>query len=264
MRALIAAALIAGPAAADPDRLADVVGITELMPLIAAEGRTGAAELEAAFFPGRGGALWENALDEIYDPAEMEADLRAAFDTALEGLDTDKMLAFYDSPQGERIVAMELAAREAFADEAVEEAAKELARQAGEEATPLFEQVAAFIAVNDLVEANTEGALAAQYAFAVGLAEAQGQAVDSDRIAAQVWSGEGMMREETSQWLYGYLTTVFSALPDEDVEAYQAFSESDAGQQFNAAVMEAFDDLFVDLSSRLGQEVGSFSSASEL
>ena len=48
--------------------------------------------------------------------------MRRAFGGAIEGADIDAILAFFTSAQGEQIVALEVSARRALLDEAIEEA----------------------------------------------------------------------------------------------------------------------------------------------
>ena len=56
----------------------------------------------------------------------------------------------------------------------------------------------------------------------------------------------------------------YQPLADEDLEAYIAFSETDAGKQMNSALFEAFDGLFVDVSRDLGRASSRFMLRQEL
>jgi hypothetical protein len=53
-------------------------------------------------------------------------------------------------------------------------------------------------------------------------------------------------------------------LSDGDLEAYIAFSETDAGQALNAALFEAFDVVFTEASRALGEAVARHLTAEEI
>ena len=73
-----------------------------------------------------------------------------------------------------------------------------------------------------------------------------------------MWAQEEDIRADTEEWVYSYLALAYDPLSNEDIEAYIALSRSDEGRALNRALFGAFDDLFVDISRRLGMGASRF------
>jgi hypothetical protein len=175
-----------------------------------------------------------------------------------EGETVEAATAFFASPIGERALSLELAARMALQDEAVEAAAErayaDLAA-ANPERQALIDE---FVSVNDLVESNVMGALNANLSFLRGLADSGGEAFampEADMLA-QVWATEPEVRDEMVGWVFPFLTLAYQPLSDADLQAYIAFSKTPAGQRVNAAMFQAYDALFDEISRDLGRAFG--------
>ena len=111
-----------------------------------------------------------------------------------------------------------------------------------------------FIAINDLIEFNVAGGLNSHYAFYSALSEAGAfdRALTEEEILADVWSQEEMLREDNGHWLRSYLVLAYDPLTDAELDAYIAFSGSDAGQRLNRVLFATFDAMFVDISRAVG------------
>ena len=120
--------------------------------------------------------------------------------------------------------------------------------------------------MNNLVETNVAGALNTNLAFYYGLLDggAFGGALTEDQILADVWSQEQEIRENTSEWIYSFLFMAYQPLEDEDLEAYIAFSETEAGEDLNRAMFASFDRLFEGISRSLGRAAANEMTAEEL
>jgi hypothetical protein len=79
-----------------------------------------------------------------------------------------------------------------------------------------------------------------------------------------VWSEEDAIRADTDGWMRRFLFMAYSPLSDQDMQAYLAFSESDAGQALNAALFDGFDDMYHAIYYDLGRAVADELQASEL
>ena len=77
---------------------------------------------------------------------------------------------------------------------------------------------------------------------------------ESDMLA-EVWAQEDQVRQETEDWLWPYLALAYQPLSDEEMQAYQVFSEAPEGRALNAALFAAFDASFVRISGELGRAV---------
>lgn len=249
--------LLPQAARAGAERLAAALDLPGVLEVMRQEGLDYGRDLAAEMLNGRGGPGWQAALDETYDVARLSATVLPVFSAALDGHDTAAMEAFFDAPAGRRIVALEIGARRAFLEEAVEEAAKLRVAEMEMSADPRLDRIDAFIAAGDLIEANVTGGLNSSLAFWRGLSDGGFPSRDmpEEDMLAQVWSQEPEIRAETTEWLRAYLGLAYEPLPDADLEAYIAFSRSPPGQALNRALFAAFDRMFADVSYRLGREV---------
>jgi len=234
--------------------------VREVMQVLREEGMASGADLARDLPRGAEDPLWSAALSRIYDPAHMEAVFNQSFAQSLadEGEIVEAATAFFASRIGERALSLELAARMALQDEAVEAAAErayaDLAA-ANPERQALIDE---FVSVNDLVESNVMGALNANLSFLRGLADNGGEAFampEADMLA-QVWATEPEVRDEMVGWVFPFLTLAYQPLSDADLQAYIAFSKTPAGQRVNAAMFQAYDALFDEISRDLGRAFG--------
>lgn len=242
------------------------LGLPEMIEIMREEGIGYGETIAADLFGGQGGADWEAMVAAIYDADAMREAVETAMATALEGADLQPMLDFFQSDVGRNIVALEVAARRALLDDAVEEASKAAAAIARADSTARFAQVEAFVEINDLIEANVVGALNSNYAFYIGLQEggAFPQALPQEDILADVWAQEAEIRENTTEWVYSFLMMAYQPLGDAEMEAYIAFSQTGAGQRLNRAMFSAFDEVFNDISLTLGRAASRFMIGQEL
>lgn len=241
-------------AQADPariDRLVEVTRLDEILGVMEQEGLAYADTLERDLFPGKGGAGWDLEAAQIHDRDASERQMREAFAAGLAGPELDPVLDFFASPLGQKITGAELSAREAMLDDAVDEAAREAVADLDPDRERLLRR---FISVNDLIESNVVGGLNSNYAFYRGLVDGGAFPYDlgESEMLAEVWSQEPELRSDTEAWLLSYLGLAYSVLSDEELARYVEVSESDAGAAFNRALFGAFDQLFNDISYRLG------------
>lgn len=248
--------------ASDVAALGVALRLDEVVSVIEAEGISYGKDLEADLFGGPVGARWQAMVGMIYDPATMRRRLDSALEAELAGRPDhiNAMIAFFGSELGQRILSLEVSARRALLDETVEEASRIRVEDMMAEEAPRLAALRRFIDVNDLIESNVAGALNSNYAFYRGLADGgafDDQMTDAD-IVSDVWGQEAEVRQETEDWLYPYLALAYQPLSDEDMAAYIAFSETDAGQVLNAALFAAFDQVFSAISRDLGLAAAQF------
>lgn len=252
-----AAAAAAGAAAdtseADLARLVAVLALPELFDIVAREGLAYGDELRASLFPDRASASWDGRVAQIYAPGRMLGLFVPELAAALDSTATAPIMAYFDSDEGRRILALELAARAAIIDPAVEQAARDRWQAIADGGGPFAAGLRAFVHANDLIEANVAGTLNANLAFYSGLATGGDAATHVEDILASVLAQEAEVRAETEDWVFGYLALAYEPLPEGVLERYTAFSLTPAGQALNNALFAAFDALFVDISRRLGQ-----------
>lgn len=254
------AAMGAGPAMAQADpekvsRLFDALALPGIVAVMHQEGLDYADQIAADLIPGDPSAGWNATIAGIYDIERMEEMALSGMIEMLDGAAIDAMLAFYDADPGRTIPQLEVSAREAMLNTEIEDAAKEIASGAIADETDRYLLVREFVEANDLIELNVMGALNANYAFFTGLQDggALPPGMTEDQILADVWAQEPDIRTNTTEWVYAFLLLAYQPLSASDLQTFTAFSETDAGQQMNRALFEAFDRMFLDISRALGE-----------
>lgn len=268
----VALSIVAAPLWAQPaddakvDALLNALGMPQMIEIMREEGLAYGEVLAVDMLPGGTSDQWAKAVSAIYDTETMYEEVRGAFGEAIAGDDIDAMLAFFTSEPGAKIVGLEVSARRALLDDAVEEASKENAAIAMMDQTPRYLMVQEFVEVNDLIEANVVGALNASYAFYTGLIDggAMPAGVTAESALQDVWTQEPEVRNDTTEWVYSFLMMAYQPLSDEELQAYIAFSRSEAGQDMGDALFVAFDGMFDDVSRGLGLASSRFMISQEL
>ena len=269
---VMAASLIAAPLWAQPseetkvDNLLEALGMPEMIEIMREEGLSYGDTLAEEMLPGGPTDQWSMAVSAIYDTEMMYEEVRGAFGEAISGDDIDAMLAFFNSETGQRIIGLEVSARRALLDDAVEEASKESAAIATMNETPRYRMVQEFVEVNDLIEANVVGSLNSSYAFYMGLIDggAMPAGVTAEIALQDVWAQEDDVRSDTTEWVYSFLMMAYQPLSDAELQAYIEFSKTDAGQDMSDALFAAFDGMFDDISRGLGLASSRFMISQEL
>ncbi len=248
------------------DALFAALGLPQVLDIMRTEGMAYGDSLADEMIPGGATPRWAAAVSEIYDMEMMTQEVRAAFDEELQGDDIDAMLAFFASEPGRTIVTLEVSARRALLDDAVDQASKENAAIAMHDVTPRYLLIARFVDVNDLVETNVVGALNANYAFYMGMLDggAMPDTMTADTALMDVWAQEAEIRSSTTAWVFAFCLLAYQPLSDADLQAYIAFSETEAGQDLNNALFVAFDGMFNDVSRALGLASARFIVSQEL
>jgi hypothetical protein len=254
------------PQDAQIDTLFEALAMPEMLEIMREEGLVYGETLATDMLPGGRSNEWDAAVSAIYDIDMMREEVRGALGEALEGDDIDAMLAFFTSEQGEKIIGLEVSARRALLDEAVEEASKENAAVAMMDETPRYLMVQEFVDINNLIEANVAGSLNSSYAFYMGLIDggAMPAGVTAETALQDVWAQEPDVRSSTTEWVYSFLLMAYQPLSDDELSAYIAFSQTEAGQDMTQALFTSFDGMFDDISRALGLASSRFMISQEL
>lgn len=252
--------------AAEARALLEAVGMYELLPIMREEGMSYSDTLREQLFPGQGGAGWAEMVGEIYQLDRLERVVARRFAAEMGGVDIAPLMDFFTSPRGTHIVELEISARRALLDEAVEEVSRAAYEEMRAQEQPRLEVLRGFIEENDLVETNIAGALNSNLAFYQGLAA--GGALPGDMseqdMLRDVWMQEPEIREETEGWVWSYLAMAYKPLEDADIEAYTALSRTPEGRALNRALFASFDDLFTAISRDLGLGASRFMASEDI
>lgn len=249
---------------AELDALHDALGTETLLEIMRDEGLSQSEDLREDMFPGRGGESWTRLVSDIYDVSRMSRSFRAVFDAELSGVDIASLNDFFRSDVGRRIVGLEIEARRAVMEPDVEEAARMAyadMKQSGQSRASLLGD---FVDQNDLVEYNVMGAMNSNLAFMRGLDDGQALDLPEREIVADVWSREAEIREETTDWIFAYLTLAYDELSDEEIRSYVELSSTDAGRDLNRALFAGFDRVFYEVSYSLGRTASQFVGGEDL
>lgn len=251
------------PTAAD---LYATMRLGEIIAVMREEGLASGGEIAADLFDGATPAEWTGLIDAIYDTDRMEAEVGAALASGLAGRDIAPMIAFFDAEPGQTFLALEISARRALLDDAVEQAAKEAAAVAIADQTDRFRLIERYVLANDLIESNVVSAMNSNIAYFLGMMQGGAMPTDlsEEQILSNVWGQEPEIRADTTEWVYSFLLMAYDPVPDADIEAYVAFSETEAGQALNSAMFAAFDGMFGNISHALGEVTAQFLVTQEL
>lgn len=242
------------------DRVLDAMQVAALFDMLQQEAVASGMDLGAEMMPGRDLAGWKRTLTRLNDPAAVLPDFRDAFAAALDAAPGDAaardaaILTYLTTPPGDRIVGLELSARAALGDPGIEAAVLARFEQERAAGSDFADAVARFIAVNDLIDRNVTGALAANAAFLTALQDAADMpdALGTGDVLADVWAQEPAIRASTEDWLHAFVSLAYGPLDAADLQAHIAFSQTPAGQAFNDAIFTAFDTVITDLSYDTG------------
>lgn len=259
MRALVVAAalsLTALPAWADArvTVLMDALHLPDLVLALREEGLGDAQALNVDMLNGQGGAFWQEQVSQLYATSPMEDAFYRALDAGMDAEALDMAVGFFDSERGQRITDMEIAARIAMRDPAVEETAVAAFAELPAD-DPHAGLIEVFLTVNDLLELNVALTMSASYQFSRGLSDGGLLQMSDDQILAQVWASEEALREESKSWLFGYFLLAQKPLVPADLEAYVAFAQTPAGIALNAALFAGYEAVFSDIAYGLGRAV---------
>jgi len=248
------------------DRLAELLGLPDMIEVMQQEGVSYGQDLALDMFPSRVSANWNQRLDAIYDQAWMKDVVWAGLGAALKDEDIAPLETFFESDLGRQIVALEVSARRALMDSEIEEATKLRVADMADANDARLRKIDEFIAANSLLENNIVGALNSNFAFYAALADggAFDGALSEAQILADVWSQEEEIRADTREWLHAFLVMAYQPLDDSDLDAYIALSETPAGRNLNNALFAAFDGMFEEISRALGQSAAQFMTAQDL
>ena len=228
--------------------------LREVFDAMRGEGLDYGADLDRELLEGAGGGGWQDTVGDIYEPDRIWRTFMPRFEAELQGQDIDAMTAFFSTTQGQRITTLEISARRAMLDEAVEQESRATYQAMLAEGDPRLILLSELIEANDLIEFNVMGAMNASYAFYNGLVD--GRAFDfelsQEDILKDVWSQEPVIRLDTEEWMYAYLALAYAPLSDDELQAYIDFSNSEAGQALNAALFAGYDAVFLNVSKALG------------
>ena len=250
----------------DTDVLFDLLMLPDIIDIMRQEGVSYGDTIGQDLFGGTPPSEWESVVGQIYNYDVMVGVVREDFETALEGEDLTPMIEFFGSEQGQMIVGLEVSARRALLDDTVEEASKEAAAIAAADDNARFALVGEFVETNNLIETNVAGALNSNLAFYMGLLDGNAFAgeLTMDQILTDVWAQEGDIRDSTTEWVYSFLFMAYQPLDDADLQAYIAFSETEAGGTINRAMFVSFDRLFEGISRSLGRAAANEMTSQEL
>ncbi|WP_164659028.1 DUF2059 domain-containing protein [Tropicibacter sp. Alg240-R139] len=247
----------------DLDRLARAMKLDEVAEILRAEGLRYGASIDQDMLAGQGGDHFAQVISEIYQEERIVSAIRSGLDTHLNEDTLRDSVVFFGSDLGQTIISLENSARLAFADPTIEDAARE--RYEGTSPDDRFlQQLETYIAVNNLIEQNVDGALTADFNFYLGLAKGNGAPRDDQGMMATILEGRDDIRADTQVWLYGFLMMAYSPLSERQMDDNIAFSRTKAGIALNTALFEGFDDLYNRISFDLGLAVAQALQATDL
>lgn len=248
--------------------LEDLLGLDALFEILAQEGRDYGEGVGASFFPGRDGAPWQAKVAAIYEPSRLRDAFHAAFEGALAPHDARLAPAyeFLASDLGQKIIALENAARAELLDLEAREAAEVQADRLQRNRDKRLRLIRQLILAGDMIDQNVAGALSGQLAFNLGFAQGahEAQARDREALLADLAGQEPQLRQATLESLVSLMVKAYAPLSDAELQSYIAFTGSAAGQQLSVALALSFEAAVTPALRALGQAAGAISAGKEV
>lgn len=244
--------------------LSEALLIPEVVTLLREEGLRYGTSLDEDILSGSGGRYFTQQVERVYDTGWMTEILERKLDDAMSDEDIAESVAFFSTESGQRALRLEVSARQAMGDPAIDEMAEAAWRDVTGPEKMRLEDVEQFIEINDLTERNVVGALSSNYHFFRGLVEGGSHKMSEDEMLSEVWSQEEDIRIDTGVWLKSFLFMAYSPLTDGEMDAYLSYSESEAGQALNTALFDGFDEMYQSVYFALGLAVAEALQAREL
>lgn len=240
------------------DRLWSALRLDETIAIVREEAQDHAIDAAIDLTGRPADSAWKRTVAAIYDQDKMAQKVRVEMGRALQGKDMLPILTYYESDAGRQVIDLELSARRAYLSQGVDEAARE-AWNWGAQDSPRAELIRRIVSDADLIERNVTGSLNSNFAFLMAFAETAPDAavfVDEKEILHEVMQDEDVVRLDTTEWLYGYLSLAYAPLSEQALQELVDMSDSPEGRALNAALYDGFDPMFVDLARALGHAAG--------
>ena len=244
----------------------------DLFAVMSAEGIASSASQEAVPLDPADLPDWRARVERIYDPVKMQAEFVAALEPALAArpdVATDAA-EFARSELGARVLRLEITAREALLEDAVDTLSRDALAEAraaepGSALAARLDLVRARIAANNLVDLNVSLGLNSTYAYYSGMmAAAAMPGLTEQDILPLVWSQEEAIRADVTDWIESYFLMAYHPLTDEELQDYVDYAASPLGDAFNRMMFGAFDEVFVSMSRRVGTSLAEMMRAQPL
>ncbi|MDA5095722.1 hypothetical protein O2N63_16645 [Aliiroseovarius sp. KMU-50] len=240
------------------DRLWTALRMDETIDIIREEGMDHAigAALDLTGRPADEG--WRNQVASIYDPQQMSRQVREGMSLALADRDISKVLGYYESKIGQKVIDLEISARRSYLSPGIDEMAREI-WDWGAKDSPHAELIRRYVEDADLIERNVAGALNSNLAFLQAFSDETPEEefrMDEQMILNEVLKEEAQLRLDTTEWLYGYLSMAYAPLSVAELQELVEISVSPQGQLLNSVLFKGFDPMFIEVARALGHAAG--------
>ncbi|CAN0586651.1 unnamed protein product, partial [Ectocarpus sp. 12 AP-2014] len=179
----LALSLAPGFAVAAPiDDLATALRLDDLAMQMQDEG----VEDARALMPSNPGTQALDDIARLFDPDVIVDELRQTLASRMTDAQLSEAAAYFDSAAGARLVELELVARDAMTDPAIEEIARANWQARADEDSETVRLVTRFAQVNDLIDRNVASTMTARYQFLRGRVDGAGDRVADADILSDV------------------------------------------------------------------------------
>jgi hypothetical protein len=193
------------------------------------------------------------AAEGAFDADKMETAIETRMDGQMQPADLSSLAAFFASPLGKRVTALEIQASDPQAAERKKtEGPRILAElQAGDPARlALYRKIIDDISAVDMAEAI---ALNMGYAMVSGMLASAGQPLSDQQIMALMHKQAANFREKAEKGIMEGSAFAYRDLSLDDLRLYEAFLASPAGSQYYDRMQTALGAVMTDEARALGQ-----------
>lgn len=235
------------------DAVLDLLRIEDTIDVVQEESLEYASDIARDMIPEADRATWAARSEAIYDKSRMRELVADTMRQELAETDLAPAIAFFESETGQRLVALELAARRAFLEPGVEAEAQDRYAVLSAEGSRLTDQIGTLISDSDLIDLNVTGGLNAELMFYRGLVDGGALDLAESQILDDVWGQREALRRSSRDWLHSFMLLAYQPVEAADLDAYIAFYRTPEGRDLNRAIFAGFNHMYEELSYRLGE-----------
>lgn len=244
--------------------LYDAMYLDDIAEIMQDEGGDYVDSIGISYLEGRSLDRYKEQGHKLYDLAGLQTGLLNGLREELDADVAAQVLEFYETEAGQIAAKLEVSARRAISDQAVEDMAEAMVQEARSTQPERIADLLKFIQDLDLVQKNLEGSFNSQFAFLSEISTVRQFGLDEQTILGLLAEGQSETERNIKQWLMAFTFMAYQPLTDKQFNAYLGMQRSDIGQDLNTALFTVFHDIDTQISRDLGKIVARLLTSQDL
>lgn len=209
---------------------------------------------------------WDMAAAETFQPGDMYEEISSAMDGRLEPAELEGAKTFLASPLGLRITALEEAAQAPGQSEILRREGQVILQRLIAEDAPRLDAYTRLIEALGAIESEVASAMNLNFAIYAGMSQSGRlpYELSESEILELVLSQQDMLRGLIQDQIYISFAYTYDDLSDEELDRYEGFLTSDAGQAVYNALQVVTEDVVGRRARLFGQRLVDFQGVQDL